>query len=275
LAVVAADGILSGPIDLDGRRRVAAHYPPYEAHPGTEVVERSTGARLVVVSVNPTQVIARDAVGAKRKFRNHPGAFEVDRRAVTLVAPRPRGGSAPAARTASGSVAAPSAPAKVARASRILVEGVHDAELLERVWGDDLRHEGVVVERLDGMDHLDAALRELRPAAGRRVGVLLDHLVDGSKEARAAAALRSEHVLVTGHPYVDVWQAVKPGAVGISAWPDVPLGVPWKDGVCVALGWPDPRDAWRRVLAAIRDWNDLETPLVNAVERLIDFVTAD
>jgi hypothetical protein len=123
------------------------------------------------------------------------------------------------------------------------------------------------------MDHLDAALRQLRPGPGRRCGVLLDHLVDGSKEARAAASLRAEHVLVTGHPYVDVWQAVKPAAVGIAAWPEVPHGVPWKDGVCEALGWRDPREAWRRVLASIDSWTDLATPLVHAVERLIDFVT--
>ena len=50
----------------------------------------------------------------------------------------------------------------MARASRILVEGVHDAELVEKVWGDDLRVEGVVVERLDGMDHL-AAVVAFRP----------------------------------------------------------------------------------------------------------------
>lgn len=269
-----SDGILSGPIDLDGRRKVAATYPPVEVAAGAGVVERSTGARLVVVSVNGTQLVARDATGATRRFRNHPGAFAVDGRAVTLVAARRTTPSA-ATRTASGSVAAPRAPARVARAGRILVEGVHDAELVERVWGDDLRHEGVVVERLDGMDHLDAAVRELRPGPRRRLGVLLDHLVDGSKEARAAAAFRSDHVLVTGHPYVDVWQAVRPAAVGIDAWPDVPRGVPWKDGVCAALGRSDPRAFWREVLASIDDWTDLETPLVNAVERLIDFVTEE
>ncbi len=270
---MASDGILSGPIDLDGRRKVAATYPPHEAPAGTVVVERSTGARLVVVSVNPTQVVVRDAVGDTRKLRNHPGAFEVDRVAVTLVAPRATSPVAPV-RTASGSIAAPrSQPARVARAGRILVEGVHDAELVERVWGDDLRHEGVVVERLDGMDHLDAALRELRPGPGRRIGVLLDHLVDGSKESRAAAALRSDHVLVTGHPYVDVWQAVKPAAVGIAAWPTVPRGTPWKEGVFAALGRTDPRAFWREVLASVDSWTDVETPLVNAVERLIDFVT--
>ena len=47
----------------------------------------------------------------------------------------------------SGSMAVAGAKARTARAARIVVEGVHDAELVERVWGDDLRIEGVVVER--------------------------------------------------------------------------------------------------------------------------------
>ena len=80
-------------------------------------------------------------------------------RPVTLV--RPAGPGAPAApgRTASGSLAVPGARARVARAGRIYVEGRHDAELVERVWGDDLRVEGVVVEYLGG---------RRRPARGGR-----------------------------------------------------------------------------------------------------------
>ncbi|HZP30816.1 MAG TPA: DUF3097 family protein, partial [Acidimicrobiia bacterium] len=155
----------------------------------------------------------------------------------------------------------------------ILVEGVHDAELVEKVWGDDLRIEGVVVERLDGADHLEAAVADFGPGPGRRLGVLLDHLVAGSKEARLAAAVRHPHVLVTGTPYVDVWEAVRPRAVGLIAWPPVPKGVPWKDGVCAALGVDDPRALWRRILASVSDWKDLEQPFVAAVERLIDFVS--
>lgn len=237
-----------------------------------ELVERATGARLVVVSFAAGTVMVRDGFGACRPMRDHPGRFAVDGSPVTLVAARTEAPSVASTRTASGSVVAPERPALVARASRILVEGVHDAELVERVWGDDLRHEGIVVERLDGMDHLDAELASFRPGPGRRLGVLLDHLVDGSKESRTAAAVSSPHVLVTGHPYVDVWQAVRPAAVGIAAWPEVPRGTPWKDGVCAALGWADPRAAWRQVLASVSSWDDLETPLVNAVERLIDFV---
>jgi hypothetical protein len=170
------------------------------------------------------------------------------------------------------------APARIARASRIWVEGLHDAALVERIWGDDLRIEGVVVEPLDGVDALIDRLRDFEPGPQRRVGVLVDHLVAGSKEARIVADVARgpfrAHVLVTGHPYVDIWQAVKPSAIGIPSWPNVPKGVDWKSGVCAALGVGDPRDMWRRVLAAVDSFGDVEVPLLRAVEELIDFVTA-
>jgi hypothetical protein len=272
---MASDGILSGPIDLDGRRRGYVAPPAVEATPGLELTERASGARFTLVSFADPQVVVSDGFGARRRFRHHPGLFAIDGTPVTLVAPRPTPATATPVRTASGSIAGPRRPARVARASRLLVEGVHDAELVERVWGDDLRHEGVVVERLDGADHLADVVAEFRPGPGRRLGVLLDHLVEGSKEARLAASLTGqEHVLVLGHPYVDIWQAVKPAVIGIPAWPDVPRGVPWKDGICRALGRDDPRAFWREILASVDDWTALETPLVHAVESLVDFVTA-
>jgi hypothetical protein len=80
-------------------------------------------------------------------------------------------------------------------------------------------------------------------------------------------------VLVTGHPYVDIWQAVKPTALGIAAWPDVPRGTDWKTGVCAALGVSEPREMWRHVLASVDSYADVEVPLLRAVEELIDFVT--
>jgi hypothetical protein len=80
---------------------------------------------------------------------------------------------------------------------------------------------------------------------------------------------------VTGTPFVDVWEAVRPAAVGIDAWPSVPMGTPWKDGVCAALVVTDARRFWRHILDSVNDWKDLETPFVSAVERLIDFVTGE
>ncbi|HYI62688.1 MAG TPA: DUF3097 family protein [Acidimicrobiales bacterium] len=268
------DGILSEPIDLDGPRRPRVTYPAVEATPGLAITPRGERAPWTVVSARADQLYARDPAGRQHLLRPVPGAFTVGGRAVTLVAPRPRPAPAAAARTASGSVAAPAAPARVARASRILVEGLHDAELVEKVWGDDLRGEGVVVEVLHGADDLAAVARAFGPRPGRRLGILLDHLVDGSKETRLAAAVGHPDVLVTGHPFVDVWQAVRPAALGIAAWPAVPPGTPWKEGVIAALGSrEEPRAFWRRVLAAVGDWTDLEPALIGAVEQLIDFVT--
>jgi hypothetical protein len=280
-----ADGILAGPVD--GPARLASSYPAVEARPGLRVLQRSKGFLGELVALEGDDVVLRGQTGLERRFPNQPGAFAVDGTPVRLVpapAPAPSPESvAPhlararvsAARTASGSRALVGAEARVARAARILVEGVHDAELVERVWGDDLRVEGVVVERLDGADHLEAVLTELRPARGRRVGVLLDHLVAGSKESRLAGDVTGPHVLVRGTPFVDVWQAVRPAVVGIAEWPVVPMGVDWKAGVCAALGVDDPRAFWRHILTAVRSWKDLEQPLVGAVEELIDFVTAD
>lgn len=224
-------------------------------------------------------VTLEDRHGRLRAFPVGFG-FLLDGAPVELVRPA---GAAPATappRTASGSVAAPAATrARVARASRIFVEGRHDAELVEKVWGADLRDVGVVVEHLGGVDDLAAEVRAFAPGPGRRLGVLVDHLVPGSKESRVAAeatALAPAHVRVLGHPYVDVWQAVRPAVLGIAAWPDVPRGGPWKEGVCAALGWPvDPAAAWRRILAAVGSYSDLEPSLLGRVEELIDFVTTE
>jgi hypothetical protein len=87
-------------------------------------------------------------------------------------------------------------------------------------------------------------------------------------------------VLVLGHPYVDIWQAVKPARLGLAAWPDVPRTVEWKHGICAALGLPhkdqaDLAAAWRMILDQVRSWDDLERPLLTVVEQLIDFVTED
>jgi hypothetical protein len=125
-------------------------------------------------------------------------------------------------------------------------------------------------------------VRDFGPGPRRRLGVLVDHLVPGSKEARIAETVRrgpgGEHTLVVGHPYVDIWQAVKPARVGLAAWPMVPRDIEWKHGICAALGWPyrnqaDIATAWARIRGSVRDWTDLEPELIGRVEELIDFVT--
>ncbi|MDX6210639.1 MAG: hypothetical protein QOE24_3030 [Frankiales bacterium] len=219
-------------------------------------------------------VTLEDRHGKRRIFPLLPAAFLLEGAVTTLARPeRPAGPVAPRL-TASGSLAVAGHQARVALPSRIYVEGVHDAELVERVWGDDLRIEGVAVEPLHGIDDLAAVVRDFRPTAARRLGVLVDHLVPGSKESRIAAEVRDPNVKVVGHPYVDVWQAVKPSSLGIARWPSVPHGRPWKDGVCAALGWGEPADGWRRVRSAVHSYADLEPELLGRVEELIDFVTA-
>ena len=271
---------MGGPVD--GAERLANSFPACDAMPGLPIAHRSSGFTGRLVALEGDEVVVAGQTGLQKRFQNVPGSFSVGGQAVRLVAPSPpaegndrlAGGRVSATgRTASGSRAVTGARAQVAQPSRILVEGVHDAELVEKVWGDDLRVEGVVVERLDGIDHLAAVVAGFSPGTRRRLGVLVDHLVAGSKEARIAAEVRHPHVLVTGTPYVDVWEAIRPAAAGIAAWPKVPRGVPWKEGVCAAIGVGDPGSFWRKLLNGVTTWHDLETPFVRAVEQLIDFVT--
>jgi hypothetical protein len=237
------------------------------------VVEDAAGEFCgAVVGWEKDAVTLEDRHGRRRAFPFVPAPFLLDGEPVMLARPGPA--QARAARTASGSVAPPVSRAKVARSSRIYVEGRHDAELVERIWGDDLRDVGVVVEFLGGIDDLPAIVAEFDPQPGRRLGVLVDHLVTRSKESLIAAKVRSPHVLVVGHPFIDVWAAVKPSALGIDRWPDVPHGTPWKEGVLAALGWPvDAAAGWRRILRSVRTFADLEPAFLGRVEELIDFVT--
>ncbi|MGV0742532.1 DUF3097 domain-containing protein [Mycolicibacterium sp. XJ870] len=246
---------------------------------GMVVEDAQSGYVGAVIRMEQGRVELEDRRGKVRAFPMGPG-FLLDGKPVILTAPKRS--NAPA-RTASGSVAVAGAKARVALASRIYVEGRHDAELVEQVWGADLRIEGVVVEYLGGVDDLAGIVAEFQPGPGRRLGVLVDHLVAGSKESRIADAVRrgpcGEHTLVVGHPFVDIWQAVKPARLGIQAWPVVPRSVEWKHGICDALGWPhssqaDIARAWQRIRGRVRDWNDLEPALIGRVEELIDFVTA-
>ncbi|GAB2475848.1 DUF3097 domain-containing protein [Xylanimonas ulmi] len=273
------DALTSAP-----HRRPASQ--PRAAERGLVVEEVQTGWVGAVVRVEKSGgmhlVVLEDRAGRTRSFPLGPG-FWVDGRPVVLTAPMTSRAPTPPTRTASGSVAVHGGRARVARGSRIWVEGKHDAELVEKVWGDDLRVEGVVVEMLDGVDNLAAALADFRPTPQRRVGVLVDHLVPGSKERRLAdEALRTVPAgttLVLGHPYVDVWQAVRAQRLGLDAWPVIERGVEWKRGILRSLGWPassqeDVARAWQRILRSVRDYRDLDPALLGRVEELIDFVTA-
>jgi hypothetical protein len=263
------------------RRRVVAEVPAERGH----VVEcAESGFCGAVVGTDKGAdgwaVVLEDRHGVRRPFALRPAAFLLDGAAVTLVRPRADVAAAPA-RTASGSIAVTGHTARTARGSRIWVEGLHDAELVEKVWGHDLRVEGVVVEPLHGADDLLDRVRDFAPDPERRLGVLLDHLVPGSKESRIADDVRRAYgplVTVLGHPYVDVWQAIRPQVLGIAAWPVVPPGTPWKSGVLAALGRPhdsaaDVAAGWRWLLGHVHTYSDLEPSLLGRVEELIDVVT--
>ena len=168
-------------------------------------------------------VVLEDRHGKQRTFALGAG-FWYEGKPVVLKAPL-RARAVPS-RTASGSLVGPAGRAKTALASRIYVEGRHDAELVEKIWGDDLRHVGVVVEYLGGIDDLPGIVADFAPGEGRRLGVLVDHLVRGSKESRIADRVRSGaglgHVLVlagTGRvaggaagPRMEAWDLRRPGA---------------------------------------------------------------
>ena len=269
--------VLAG--DWRARGRVQAQTIPAENDLVVELADSGyTGA---VVGIENRLVQLEDRHGKVRAFPLG-GGFLVDGKPVVLVAPAAKATRGGRTRTASGSFSVADAPARVARASRIFVEGRHDAELVEKVWGDDLRVEGVVVEYLGGIDDLATILRDTGPTADKRIGVLVDHLVPGSKETRIADAVargpHGAHVLIVGHPYIDVWQAVRPERLGMRQWPTIPRSVEWKKGICAALGWPhedqaDIARAWKRILSTATTYRDLEPAFLGRVEELIDFVT--
>jgi hypothetical protein len=239
-------------------------------------VEKSGGMHIVVLE---------DRRGKSKSFRLGFG-FLLDGQPVKVLPPAPRAaatGSAQAGRTASGSVRVAGQRAQVAKASRIWVEGKHDAELVEKVWGDDLRVEGIVVEPLHGVDDLKAAIAGFSPGPGRRLGILVDHLVPDSKESRIAADAMTlpgaaGNVLIVGHPYVDVWQAIRPKVLGIEQWPTIARGTDWKTGILKSFGWPhetaeDVGLGWQKLLGAVHSYADLEASLLGRVEEVIDFLT--
>jgi len=273
--------------------------PPFDPGPGT--LAGNTGPRAIprrvatigllvevasagfagaVVRCDAREVVLEDRRGRTRRFARTPGAFLVDDLRVELV-PEPvasgpgSGGSPQPASTASGSIPVTDQSAQVARASRIWVEGIHDAELIEQVWGDDLRAAAIVVEPMHGADELAVAVAGFRPGPTRRLGVLLDHLVPDSKESRLAAEIDHPDVLVTGHPFVDVWAAIDPRLLDREQWPEVPLAEPYKDGLAQRLGFTDRHEAWSALRSLVRTWRDLDGTLIRAVESLLDHVTVE
>ena len=252
------------------QQRAQPVYPSVAARIGQVVEDGASGFCGDIVAITAEAVTLRDRHGQTRQFRYKPGGFLADGRPVTLVRERQRSSAAPRL-TNSGAIAGPSQRARVASASRIWVEGRHDAELLQHVWGDELAELAIVVEPMHGIDGLVEMVDAFGPSGQRRLGILVDHLVAGSKESRITQQVAGPDVLVTGHPFVDVWAGVRPELIGLAEWPDVPRPIEWKQGLCDMLGVP-LTDFWPRLRNRVRSFADLRPELVGAVEQLIDFV---
>ena len=158
-------------LSSDWRKPKRGHSVDTPVEKGMVVEDATTGfcGEVVKVDRDIGTVTLEDRRNRRKVFPLGPG-FHLDGKPVTLRPPVRSGPVAPT-RTASGSMAVQGAKARVARASRIYVEGRHDAELVEKVWGEDLRLEGVVVEYLGGVDDLGVAPQGLRAgpvAPGRR-----------------------------------------------------------------------------------------------------------
>ncbi len=237
--------------------------------------EKSGGMRVIVLE---------DRHNRTKSFQAGFG-FLLEGEPVEIVEPVAKSSKSQTLISASGSRAVSGHKARTARASRIWVEGKHDAELVEKVWGHDLRVEGIVVEPLHGVDDLASAIRDFAPSPTRRLGILVDHLISGTKEEHIVnAAMKvpgaAGNVLILGHPYIDVWQAIKPETLGIKAWPVIPRGTDWKTGILKAFGWPhataeDIGLGWQRILSTVQHYGQLEPQLLGKVEELIDFLTTE
>ena len=105
--------------------------------------------------------------------------------------------------------------------------------------------------------------------------MLIDHLVPRSKEARVAAGITDPNVLVLGTPFVDIWAAIRPKTAGIDAWPDIPKGTPWKEGICASLGVADPPQFWSQLLGAVKGWGDVEVRTCAVPDQLWTATTPD
>ncbi len=250
-----------------------ARVPLVAADPGLVVEDAATGWCGAVVEAGKDLVLLEDRFGKRRAFPMDPAAFRFEGALCTLVKPKATA-RAGAKRTASGSVAVPYAPARVARASRILVEGLHDAALIERVWGDDLRDRGRRGGGPARRRHPSGSHPRVRAGPEPALGVLVDHLVPGSKEALIAAAVSCR--IRAGHRASVRGRLAGGEAQGgrhrrMAADPE---GHRLEDRRLLAAGMADPATGWRTVLAAVNSYADLEVPLLTAVEHLIDFVTA-
>ncbi|MEX2532485.1 MAG: DUF3097 family protein [Nitriliruptoraceae bacterium] len=247
--------------------------PEIEGTIGLMVEVASSNFAGTLTAITQREVTLVDRRGRERHFPRTEGAFIVNERRVTLMAsPVATVSARQPTTTASGSVRI-SHQAKTARPSRIYVEGVHDAALIEQVWGDDLRAAAIVVEPLHGIDDLASHVLAFGATPKRRLAVLLDHLTLGTKESRLKATINDPNVLIVGHDFVDIFAAVKPERLGVTHWPDVPRDEDYKQGLATRLGYANATELFHAVIRAVRTWTDFDQSLIKSVEAALDFVT--
>ena len=236
------------------------------------VEDRASGFCGDVVKWSIEAVTLRDRRQHQRHFAWKPGGFLLEGRPVTLRRPGVTPPSAPARTTASGSVAGAGGRARVAAASRIWVEGRHDAELLEHVWGDDLRDAAVVVEPMHGIDDLPAAVAAFGPARERRLGVLVDHLVEGSRSGGWPPPSPAPTCWWPATRSSTCGPGSSPASSGSRSGPTCRRASRGRTG-SAARSAPTRRSFWPQLRNRVRTYADLRPELVGAVERLLDFVT--
>ena len=172
-------------------RRVRTAAPcarlPVRRRQGRWLVEdRSSGSAATSSRSLREAVTLRDRNGSTRQFRFKPGGFLIEGKPVTLVRAEACTDAAAPSPTAVGA-SGRTQKARAARASRIWVEGRHDAELVRaRVGRRPARARASWWSRCTASTTSVAMVAEFEPAPQRRLGILVDHLVAGSKEDRLA-----------------------------------------------------------------------------------------
>ena len=94
----------------------------------------------------------------------------------------------------------------------------------------------------------------------------LDRVTDGSGRLGDHSFGELRRLRVAGREPIPAFEEL------LAEWPDVPRGVPWKEGMCAALG-TEVAAFWPRLRNKVRSYADLRPELVGAVEQLLDFVS--
>ena len=202
-----------------------------------------------IVTITAEAVTLRDRQGQHRQFRYKPGGFLIDGKPVTLVRAGPRSQRRPAGDQQRLGRRPPAGAAQRRHGQPDLGRGQATTPSWSSTCGaTTCASWGSSSSRCTASTTWSAWSAEFAPspaAPARGAGRPPRRRLEGGAPRRQ---VRGPDVLVTGHPFVDVWAGVRPQVIGLDAWPDVPRGVEWKEGMCDALGvsltdfWPHLRN---------------------------------